>query len=84
MSQNLHNTFNDLPQFLSSHHLVELGLYPSLDAVYLARVRGHSPDFIKLKRKVLYPKNSVLQFIEQRMRKGDASDFDNEGSKKGQ
>ncbi|MCX5922145.1 MAG: hypothetical protein NTX86_02355 [Candidatus Dependentiae bacterium] len=84
MSQNLHNTLSDLPQFLSSHHLVELGLYPSLDAVYLARVRGHSPDFIKLKRKVLYPKNSVLQFIEQRMKKGGSSGSDSDSPQQGQ
>lgn len=80
MSQTLHNTLNDLPQFLSSRHLVALGLYPSLDAVYLARVRGHSPDFIKLKRKVLYPKSSVLEFIEQRMKKGGFSDPDGDNS----
>lgn len=79
MSQNLHDAFNDLPPFLSSRHLVELGLFPSLDAVYLARIRGHSPDFIKLKRKVLYPRDCVLQFIEARMKSGShlKSDSDN-------
>jgi hypothetical protein len=84
MSQNLHNSLNDLPQFLSSRHLVDLGLYPSLDAVYLARVRGHSPDFIKLKRKVLYPKDSVLKFIEQRMKKGGSSGSDSDSPQHGQ
>ncbi len=80
MSEHLYNTLNDLPQFLSSRHLVKLGLYPSLDAVYLARARGQSPDFLKLKRKVLYPKDSVLLFIEQKMKKGNDVPFSNHGA----
>ncbi len=71
MSPNINNLLSQIPQFLSSRHLVQLGLYPSLDAVYLARARGQSPDFLKLKRKVLYPQDSVLLFIEQKMKKGN-------------
>jgi hypothetical protein len=70
MNPSLLSTFSSLPELLSSQHLVELGLYPSLDAAYLARIRGHSPDFLKLHKKVLYPKRSVLEFIEHRMQKG--------------
>lgn len=60
----------DCAEFLSSHDLVNLGLFPSPDAVYFARLRGNSPDFIKMNRKVIYPKASVIKFIEQRMVKG--------------
>lgn len=70
MSERMYESLNGLPQFLSSHHLVDLGLYPSLDAVYLARIRGNSPDFIKLKRKILYPRNSLIKFLEERMQQG--------------
>jgi len=70
MSERVYDSLNSFPQFLSSQHLVDLGLYSSLDAVYLARLRGNSPDFIKLKRKILYPRNSVAAFLEKRMKKG--------------
>jgi hypothetical protein len=61
---------DDLPEFITSQDLVDLGLYPSRDAVYLARARGHSPDFIKINRKVLYSKNAVKRFIQSRMQIG--------------
>lgn len=73
MTQNIRDSFEALPEFLNSQHLVELGLYSSVDAAYLARVRGHSPHFLKLKRKVLYPKSSVIEFIEQSMERRNSS-----------
>ena len=79
MIDNINNALDDMPQFLSSRQLVQLGLYPSLDAVYLARVRGQSPDFMKLKRKILYPKHRVLAFIEQNMKKGNGPSFNSDG-----
>ena len=60
-----------LPEFLSSHDLVALGLFPSPDSVYLARFRGNSPDYCKFGRKIRYPKQSVIDFIESRMKRGD-------------
>ena len=79
MIDNIHNALDDMPQFLSSRQLVQLGLYPSLDAVYLARVRGQSPDFMKLKRKILYPQHRVLAFIEQNKKKGTSASFNSNG-----
>lgn len=64
---------DSLPEFLKSNDLVQLGLYPSNDAVYLARIRGQGPDFIRFKRKVLYPKTSVFTFIERHFYKGKAT-----------
>src|SRR5690349_14397525 len=64
-------TLPNTSNFLSSRDLVSLGLYPSTDSVYLARVRGNSPDFIKLGRKVLYPRESVMRFIQERLHQGD-------------
>lgn len=63
-------SFSNISNFLSSRDLVSLGLYPSTDAVYLARVRGNSPDFIKLGRKVLYPRESVMRFVQERIQQG--------------
>jgi len=61
---------DSFPELLTSHNLVELGLYPSVDAVYLARLRGHSPNYIKVGRKVLYPKHLVMDFIEKNIKDG--------------
>lgn len=70
MIKPLHAQLDALPEFLTSTHLVELGLFSSIDSAYLARLRNNSPDYLKLKGKVLYPKSSVIEFIEQRMKKG--------------
>lgn len=60
-----------LPEFLNSKDLVAIGLYPSAAAVYLARMRGRSPDFIKLGRRIVYPKQCVASFIEKSFRAGN-------------
>lgn len=73
MKNKLFNQLDAFPEFLNSHHLVQLGLYPSIDAVCLARLRGNSPDFVKLKGKVLYPKINVVEFLEVRMKKGSVT-----------
>lgn len=64
------NSFSSLPEFLSSHDLVSLGLFISTDAAYVARVRGNSPEFLKIGRKIIYPKANVLRFIDERLTSG--------------
>jgi hypothetical protein len=59
------------PAFLSSNDLVSIGLFSSLEATYEARRKGKSPDFIKIRRKILYPKEGVLAFIERHRYKGE-------------
>lgn len=73
MNTRLSFKFDSLPELLSSQHLVELGLYASIDAAYLARLRSNSPDYLKLKGKILYPKSNVLEFLEARMRQGSTT-----------
>lgn len=58
------------PEFLMSHHLVELGLYGNLGAVRSARWRGSGPDYIKLQKKILYPKKNLIKFLQSRMKMG--------------
>lgn len=67
------NPLETYPEFLSSSDLVSLGLFGSPDLAYLARRKGNSPDYIKIGRKVLYPKPAVVEFIEQRLQKGSAA-----------
>lgn len=63
MEEMLLEALKSLPLFLTSKDLVELGFYPSEDAAYLGRVRGNSPDYVKMKRKILYPKASVVEYV---------------------
>lgn len=60
-------TFASLPEFISSHDLVKLGLFSSADKAYVARVRGNGPAFLKIGRRVMYPKASVMQFINDHL-----------------
>jgi hypothetical protein len=66
----LSEKLNHMSEFLSSQDLVDLGIYKSTDAAYLARIRSNSPAFIKLKHKILYPKQEVLEFLEKRLHSG--------------
>ena len=65
-------------EFLTSGDLVDLGLFPSINAVYSARKRGVSPDFVKIGAKVLYPRSCVFEFVKSCFKKGksqvDAND----------
>lgn len=63
-------TLEAAADFLTSDDLVTLGLYKSRNSIYFARSKGIGPDFIKLGRRILYPKNSVLAFVELHMQKG--------------
>ncbi len=60
-----------LPELLNSKDLVTLGLYPTKDSVYIARLRGKSPDYVQIGHKVLYPKKCVLEFLERHFLRGD-------------
>lgn len=55
------------PAYLTSEQLVQLGIYSSIDAAYQARIGGNSPVYIKLKHRILYPKQAVIEFLECRM-----------------
>ena len=60
-----------LPQeFLTPKEIVDLGLYTSLDSLYSARYYGVSPDYIKVNRKIIYPKVAVIEFIKQNFKIG--------------
>lgn len=67
----IRDIFIDKPEFLTSQNLVDLGLYTSIDSVYLARVKGPSAPFIKMKRKILYPKKLLIEFLEGRFELGN-------------
>jgi len=63
---------DSLPELLSPKDLVNLGLYRSLDGAYIARLKGVAPDYIKVRKKIYYPKKKVLEFLENHMKSGCA------------
>jgi hypothetical protein len=67
MDQSQFSKIEAMPELLSTNDLKSLGLYRSLNATYLARRHGHSPDYIKVGRKIFYPKAGVINFIQSRL-----------------
>ena len=66
------------PEYLTSEQLVQLGIFSSIDAAYQARAGGHSPTFIKLRHRVLYPKQALIEFLEQRMHQNNSNSTNTE------
>ena len=69
MRKTLFSTLDSRPALLTSQDLVDIGLYATKDTAYVARIKGQSPPFVKLERKILYPKEGVIEFLEQRLHK---------------
>lgn len=75
MSESIINQLKDMPELLSSKDLVKIGMFRNSDAAYLARLRGHSPDYIKIGGLVKYPKTNVIAFINSRIISGTKSEI---------
>lgn len=69
--ENVINEIETLPLFLQVKDLVDLGLYPSENAVYLARRRGDVPDYITFGRRTVFPRESVIEFLQTGFKKGN-------------
>ena len=63
---------DNYPAFLRTKDLVELGLFKNEAVLCQARNYGRSPDYIKVGQKVLYPKASLVEFLEDNFKKGNA------------
>jgi len=62
------------PDLLNAEHLVQLGLFKSREAVFISRKRKiDHPDYLKIGRKYLYPKTSLVNFINARMAQGSTN-----------
>lgn len=71
MSNLISTKLEALPEFLTTKDLMSLGLFRDLDAACIARKEGYSPDYIKVGRKILFPKSRVIEFLESRMQNGN-------------
>ncbi len=69
----LMETIQKYPNLLSVKDLIDLGIFSSNDYAYESRVKGNSPDYIKVGHKILFPRESVIQFLQNRFKKGDKS-----------
>ncbi len=66
---NLHQLLEKYPAFLTASDLVELGLWPSAQAVFLARKQNKTPNYIKIGQRYKYPKASVIEFINKNIQR---------------
>jgi hypothetical protein len=59
-------TMEEMPAFLTSKDLVALGVFKTKDCSYHARRNKCSPPYIKLNHKILYPKQGLIEWLEER------------------
>jgi len=69
MTNYMEESLKDLPRFLSSADLVEIGLYKTQKSVHMARSRGVGPDCMHIGAKLLYPRESIIRFVCKHMDK---------------
>lgn len=67
MNLNNQHSLDQMPEYLSTQHLIQLGIYPSIESAYQARINGFSPPYIKLRHKIMYEKQALIKFLESRM-----------------
>jgi hypothetical protein len=60
----------DYLDFLTASDLVKMGIFPSTSAVGAAKFIGLAPPSIKFsERKVRYPKDELIKWLEERRKK---------------
>jgi len=60
----------DFNELLTTNDLIQIGLFSTQDAAYTARKKGCSPNYIQLKKKILYPKSAVIEFLYKNLKNG--------------
>lgn len=70
MDELLYKIKHGYSDLLSVKDVIALGLFSSPDMAWEARKYGRSPDYIKMHHKILYPKESIIQFLKDRFKKG--------------
>ena len=68
--RSLSPVLSELPEFISGRDLITLGLFRDQKAIHMARKRGYSPDYVYLGRRIVYPKQGVISFLEQLHKSG--------------
>ena len=63
-------TMEDVPEFMTTRDLIDLGIYSTIGSAFQARKTKRGPDYIQMRRKVLYKKQAVIDWIEKRTIEG--------------
>jgi hypothetical protein len=53
-----------LPEDCTTDDLIRVGLYNSAHTASMARSQGNGPPYLKVGRKIIYPKPGVLNWLE--------------------
>ena len=69
-NKELFKKLDEYPELLDINDLINLGIYAHKNGAYRARKNGTSPNYVKMVRKILYPKESVRAFILARFKNG--------------
>jgi hypothetical protein len=70
----LNQITSNLPNLATTKDLIEVGLFSSISHATHCRKRGDCPVFITLsKKRILYPKEEVIAWLQKRTTSGDKS-----------
>ena len=63
-------TMEEMPAFMSTRDLIELGIFSSIGAAFESRKHKRGPDYIKMQHKILYKKQVVIEWMDKRTIEG--------------
>lgn len=60
----------EMPDLISTSEMVQLGIYKTQQAAYMARKKHTCPLYIKIpQRGIVYPKQGVIEYLEKQIKK---------------
>jgi len=62
----IENLNRDLPKHCTVKDLIKAGIYTSPHNARTHRVTGDSPAYFKIGTRIVYPKESVLEWLEEK------------------
>ena len=63
IAENFLKKLDAFPDLLNVDDIISIGLFSHKNEAYRARKNGCSPSYLKMARKILYPKDAVRAFI---------------------
>lgn len=67
MNEVLSNLERNLPMFATTNDLIDMGLFTDHSVAAKIRHSKTGPEWIRLGRKILYPKDSVIRFVREQL-----------------
>lgn len=69
----IQNLRQELPKQCSVKDLLKIGLFSSDQSARLARRSGDTPSYFKLRSRIMYPREAVIEWLEKRKHEGKYS-----------